>query len=245
MKAEPMINPLRSYWSRLNEERSETPEVISFRTTRRAVGWLGILLPFLLLAGAWLGDCRTLQPSISHYYFTSVREVFVGVLCAVSLFLFTYKGHSLLDGVAANIAAIFSLGVALFPTNYLRLFPCQAPTVSVIAGDFNDELHLASAALFFGTLAFMSLYLFTKSKHPREQWTQRKKKRNTLYKVCGWLIVFCILMIGSSGSVFKVKETSTFTFWFEALALLAFGVSWLTKGEQLLRDRSIAQMGTG
>jgi hypothetical protein len=32
IKAEPMIRPLRNYWSRLNEERSKTPEVISFRT---------------------------------------------------------------------------------------------------------------------------------------------------------------------------------------------------------------------
>jgi hypothetical protein len=147
----------------LTSQRSATPEVISYRTIRRAIGWLGILLPVALFLSSLSPDGFTLQPSISHFYYTNMREIFVGVLCAVSLFLFSYKGHSKLDSWAANAAGLFSLGVALFPTNLLEGYPRQARVVPFIDVSFHNVIHFTCAAAFFLTLALMSLFLFTKS----------------------------------------------------------------------------------
>ena len=153
--------------SELNQKRSAEPEVISFQTIRRTVGWLGIALPFILVLGSFLFDKGyVIQPSISHYYFTNMREIFVGVLCAVSLFLFTYKGYSRMDGIAANVAGVFSLGVALFPTDVILDYPSQNDVVSFVNLSFHSIIHFTCAGLFFLTLAFMSLFLFTMSKHP-------------------------------------------------------------------------------
>src|SRR5258706_16476041 len=121
-----MLSTLKKKFAEASEKRSADPEIISFQTIRRAVGYLGISLPPALVAGTFLfSSCREIEPTISHYYYTNMREVFVGVLCAVSLFLFTYKGYSRLDSLASNAAGIFILMVAMFPTNFLECNPCQ------------------------------------------------------------------------------------------------------------------------
>lgn len=218
-------------------ERSETPELISFMVLRRSIGWLGFLLPFVLILGSFLfGKCSQIQPSISHYYFTNMREVFVGILCSVGLFLFSYRGYSRLDGISANFAGLFSLGIALFPTSKIAQ-PCQTDVVSFMPWEANASIHFLCAALFFLILAYMSLFLFTKSRHKWEDQTPEKRMRNTIYKACGYMMVFSIVMIALSKPVFHSDDNSLIVFWFETTALVAFGISWLIKGEALFRDK--------
>lgn len=227
---------LHQLTSFLTTQRSSTPEVISFKTTRRAVGILGITLPWALWAGTFIFRGHDLQPSISHFYYTNMREVFVGVLCAVALFLFTYKGHSKVDSYAANAAGMFALGVAVFPTDIIVGHRGQAPVVSVLDLSFHNIIHFTCAGLFFVTLALMSLLLFTKSNKPKAQWDAPKKNRNRTYIICGWIMLASIVLIAISEPILKVSHTSTITYWMETVALSAFGISWLTKGEVLFGD---------
>ncbi len=61
----------------------------SYMTLRKAVGWIGLLLPFvLMLGGYFIFKGKFVESSISYYYHTGMRDVFVGALCAVALFLF-------------------------------------------------------------------------------------------------------------------------------------------------------------
>jgi len=228
---------LKPKLKKLSQKKRETAEVISFQTIRRAVGWFGILLPVVLVLGSFIFDhCQALQPSISHYYYTNMREIFVGVLGSVSLFLFTYKGFSTLDSIASSMAGFFSLTVALFPTDIINGFPCQTDVTSVFNVSFHDKIHLVSAALFFITLALMSIFLFTKSKHIKARQTPQKRIRNVIYIVTGIIMLSCIAAIGIY-FLTKGNPKSQVVFWFEALALLAFGISWLTKGEALFGDK--------
>jgi hypothetical protein len=230
------MNLFQQTWENLNADRGPTPEVISFQATRRAIGWLGILLPFVLILGSLLFDnCCVLQPSISHYYYTNMREIFVGVLCSVSLFLFTYKGYTPMDSLAANAAGIFCLGIALFPTNPME-FPCQQPVVSIVFFEGQGLVHYIFAALFFTTLALTSFFLFTKRSKDITRRTPEKYKRNVVYRLCAVAMGLSLLTILLGKFVWKVPAESHLTFWMEALALLAFGVSWLTKGEALFGD---------
>src|SRR5437867_185942 len=56
------------------------------------------------------------QTSISAYYYTPVRAIFVGVLIAVGLSLIVYKGRTSLEDVCLNFAGMFAPVVAIAPT---------------------------------------------------------------------------------------------------------------------------------
>ena len=210
--------------------------VISFLTLRKAVGILGILLPVGLAIGVpLLSECRQIQDSISDYYYTKMNSFMVGTLCAVGLFLFSYKGYEKRDTIASKFACIFALGVAFFPTTG----PAAASICNFLhwnSDPWVGTIHNISAALFFLTLAYFCLFLFVKtSGHP----TKRKKKRNVVYKICGYTILACIVLLFLYFKIAKLQEMLKDykpIFVLEALALWAFGISWLTKGEFILKD---------
>jgi hypothetical protein len=74
------------------------PDDLSQRAHRRVIGVLGLVLPALLYLLAGMRPTDGLPRwdslnSISAYYYTGAVGVFVGVLFALSLFLFTYRGY--------------------------------------------------------------------------------------------------------------------------------------------------------
>src|SRR5687767_1917242 len=105
---------------------TRAPQLISPKTLRQAIGWLGILLPLAMVAGnSLLSSCHELQNSISHYYYTITGYWLVGNLCAVAMFLVAYKGYSLRDNIAATIAGFSAVLIALFPTNAVQHVPAE------------------------------------------------------------------------------------------------------------------------
>ena len=211
---------------------NETSLVFSYLVLRKAIGILGIALPFVLSLGALILFQTGLQSSISSYYHTRMQDVFVGILCVIGFFLLSYKGYKRSDNIAGNLACVFAVGVALFPTA-----PDGAAASSArLIGYF----HLAFAALFFLTLIYFSLFLFTKT-DPKKTPKKRKKQRNRVYKACGYTMGICILLIAInsflSGSAASFLEAYKPVFWLEALAIFAFGISWFTKGEAILKDK--------
>ncbi len=213
--------------------------VISYLTLRKAIGILGIAFPVVLVSGSIIaGGCEEIQSSISCYYHTNMRNIFVGILCAVALFLFSYRGYERKDNIAGDLACLFALGVAFFPASVDDPLPlCNFP--SLIKSPLISYVHFLSAALFFTTLSYFSIILFTKSKS-RDSRTKRKKKRNRIYRVCGYIMLGCIILIGVYFLPLKNRypqlQNIKPVFWLESIALWAFGISWLVKGEVLLKD---------
>lgn len=198
----------------------------SYWALRNAVGWIGLLLPFVLMFGVFLiFGGNIIHESISHYYYTGMRNVFVGALCAVALFMFFYKGFDKTDDWVGHIAGFFALLVAWFPTTEM------GPST------FVGKIHFISAALLFLTLTFFSLFLFTKTKKESTPTTQ-KLKRNMIYKICGVIMLLCLIAVVIYKNFIQAAESkSSFVFWAETVALVAFGVSWLTKGETIYPDK--------
>jgi len=202
--------------------------VISYMGLRKAVGFIGLGLPFGLALGKLVFDGGGLQSTMSDYYHSNMRNLFVGSLCAISVFLMSYWGYDRIDNIAAKIASAFAVGVAFFPTT---------PETGIISPQerVGGIIHITCAAGFFLTLAFFSLFLFRKTA-PKP--TPQKRKRNVVYLVCGLTMVASIALIGityllpSDASIRSLKPV----FWLESLAVVAFGVSWLTKGEAILED---------
>lgn len=221
----------------MNRHSTTDPQVISFLTMRKAIGLLAFFLPVILLAGSFLLDgCRQLQPSLSHYYYTLMGDVFVGIVVAIALFLMAYKGYQEKkpkywnDNRLTNLAGWCALVVALLPTNVFVGSSCSIFTLQ--DSFWREWTHYLSAGVFFLCLAWISFFVFTKT-HAQKSRTPQKIYRDYVYKACGIIIFLAILMI----PVFNTLELFyASTFWLEWLAMAAFGTSWLVKGELMLQD---------
>ncbi len=188
-------------------------QIISYLNLRLLIGACGILLPLICMSYGLLFE---MQDSISDYYYTPVRDVFVGILFVMGFFLLSYRGYEPIDDWFANAGFFFALGVALFP--------CDSQHTMI------QVTHFGSAFLLFCVFIFFSLKLFTKSiEHER---TTAKDARNSWYKWCGWIMIISIGGIGLSYllATKEFREHTNLTFWLESIALVAFAVSWLTKG---------------
>ena len=207
----------------MSQPRPEEPEVVSYRALRIIVGVLGVLLPALLVVSGGLLEPPVLLPTLSEYY--TVRppgDFFVGVLFAISSFLFAYGGYDIFDRIVGKTASLSALGVALCPVNGGK----------VIVG-----LHFVLAGVFFLMLAVFS-FLFTQT-HEDGSLTRSKEERNIAYRISGGTIVLCLVGIG----VLKLAGVEAefgglpAVLVLESVALLAFSAAWFIKAEVVLGDR--------
>ena len=210
---------------------NEISLVFSYLEHRKTIGLLGIAFPFILSMGAVILFHTGIQSSISSYYHTGMRDVFVGTLCVIGFFLLSYKGYERSDDIAGDLSCVFAVGVALFPTT---------PDVTTAScARFIGYLHLSFATLFFLTLIYFSLFLFTKT-NPEKSPSRRKLQRNKIYKACGYTMGICIFLIAIYSflpdTMVSLLEGNKPVFWLETIAVLAFGISWFTKGEAILKD---------
>jgi hypothetical protein len=202
---------------------------------RRMLGWLGFTLPFLLILGGWLSQ-GAVEPSLSDYYHTLMRDAFVGVLTAIGLFLITYPGHArvpgerLSDDLITSIAGIAAFGVAYFPNemrtngNLLGSITQQALGYKLAAA-----AHYASAIVFLAALTALCLGRFARTAKPL---------RRRIYRACGWTIAAMTVAVivaswfkvmGPAGPQ-RVVNHALLVLWGEAIAIWAFAVAWLVKG---------------
>jgi hypothetical protein len=190
---------------------------------QKIVGVIAVSLPFVLIIGNRLLTGDELESSISAYYHTPMGGVFVGALCALAVFFLSYNYKPLpgfsRDNILSTIAAVAALGVAWFPTTSDASPSTQSEQVV-------GRVHLTFAFVLFAMLAVFALVLFPLSKGTM---TPAKRHRNTLYRVCGVLIVVAMLLVPVSNLADPPEWLHAFL-WLEVICVEAFGVSWLIKG---------------
>ena len=88
------------------------------------VGIIGavVLLFTSIIFEYFEADCW--QTSISAYYYTPVRAIFVGTLFAVGLALIVYRGQRVGEDFFLNLAGMFAPIVAVAPTTNVNAHPC-------------------------------------------------------------------------------------------------------------------------
>src|SRR5215831_5852764 len=100
------------------------PRGLDARVHRQLIGYLGLLLPLLLY---FVSGARPLSPlprwhllpSVSAYYYTGAVGIFVGILFALALFLFAYRGY---EGESAD-RIVGSIGGLAAPAAIPRSAP--------------------------------------------------------------------------------------------------------------------------
>ena len=154
--------------------------------------------------------------------------------------VYAYRGYTKdanNDDAKATWTGVFAILVALFPAD---------PSGGVgIPETLSGKAHLAFAASFFAMLAYFCLCLFTKSRSKPHERPVQKQHRDRLYRLAGYTIIVSIVLIGVLGfvpeGVIQAVEAWNPVFVLESIAVIAFGVAWLTKGQAILADTPEAQ----
>jgi hypothetical protein len=207
-------------------------DATTVRALRRGVGVIGMALPFAVTVGNAIAVRHfVLLGSISGSYYTAMRDVFVGSLCAIGVFLICYR-YDKPDDALSTVAGCLAIVVALCRTT---------PDTTVVAVSTADRvvgyLHEAAAGLLFLVLAGFCLALFTRTAPGAPAATPRKRVRNAVYYTCGSLILLALVGAGAGNLLPEsTRESLRPLFWCESVAVVAFGVAWFIKGETLLRD---------
>lgn len=231
-----------------NRQKAMNDLVVPYRSVRRSIGALGLFLPVALTVyGLFSAD--GILDSMSAYFYSPMREVFVGTLCALAVFLWTYEGYRanpgewLSDRSAARAASLGAAGIALLPTSPDPVFEAAAAPVvesepvtctlmqCLLGEGVASTLHFLAAGLFFGSMAVFCLFLFTRG----DDSDPEKRAANRIYRLCGWVIVIALVLIAilQFTGLRQVLGAIRPVFWLEVFASIAIATSWMIKGDTL------------
>jgi hypothetical protein len=204
--------------------------VRSYLIMRVAVGALGIALPILLVLGEPLVFDGQPFPrgSLSSYYYSGVREVFVGALCAIGVFLLTYKvAERSRENRLSTYAGVAAVLVALFPTGRPGPGVGVTPLQLRLSETNVERVHFGAAAVFIASLAVISFYFSRPGPQtgnlPPSFWSK-------YHRICAALIVAALVLAGVTGITGWPDKGLLIA---EAIAIWAFGASWFMKGFEI------------
>lgn len=241
------LDTVKILTSEIHENRDTLKN--TYLKLRTNIGILGISLPIIVWLIHFMLTGEGVLDSISAYYHTEMRNVFVGILSTIGFFLLTYdpafvdpkyrgqKDHKL--GLWAGLSAILA---AIFPT---------APNLSPlsISDQWFNVIHMISASLLFMLLIYFSIGLFTLG----DTSDPAKQNRNNVYIWSGIVMAASILLMAIywgldyfNFDIISSLEAYSPIFWLEGVALIAFGIAWFVKGQGLrklsVRGKSISNI---
>lgn len=208
--------------------------VRSYVTLRFAIGVLGFALPLLLmfLEPILFDGQPFLRGSLSAYYYSGVRELFVGVLWAIGVFLVLYKLTEFSwESRLSTCAGFAVLLVALFPTGRPGDGVSLTPLQDLLGEATVEGIHFAAAVIFIGSLAPIT-YFFGRDEGNETARSGRRSRRfwRAYHWVCTGLIVAAAALALFAGVTGEPDKGLLIA---EAVAVWAFAASWLMKGAEL------------
>ena len=224
-------------------ETTRDEMVMSYTRVRLALGVLGTSLPVVLLIGGLLQEFG-IEPTISDFYYTIYRDLYVGALCAIGVFLISYRGYRRESGEwfdddwLATAAGIGAFGMAFFPTP-TRDGEIETISQAVVGFAVTPVAHYLFALLFFLSLSLVCFFKFAR--------TERTGRRR-IYILSGWVMLTSLAATSVAafhknyvpGPVAEFVLDHKLIFWFEAIGVWAFGISWLVKSRA---DHALVRTG--
>lgn len=199
---------------------------------RIGIAAIGVALPVTLWVGALALEGSSLQSSMSAYYHTGMRDVFVGALFAIGIALYLYKGFSVAENVVLSLAGVMAVCVALFPT--------QGAGERVPA----NVVHGVAAIAFFACLAYVSVFRAGDTLSLIRD-TRRARALEGSYRALGVAMIASPLVALAVERLLRPPEGEpSAVFFIEVFGIAAFAAYWLVKSWELRQtsaDRAAAQ----
>jgi hypothetical protein len=200
---------------------------------RTAVFLIGLLFPVILVVGGFLEGVAVPDSFSAYYHATTagyappagvvglgaLRNEFVGLLFAVGICMYLYKGFSELEDWLLNLAGIFAVGVALIP------MPWPPGSGSGLSW------HYVSAVSFFVCLGIVCTFC--------SETTLRAMPPDTppdvikMYRA--WYRTLSALMITSPIVALVLRELNyrRYVLVLELIGIWAFSAYWLVKTKEM------------
>jgi len=199
--------------------------VASYLLLRKAIGWIGTLLPVVLIVGDAFTS-TSLSDSISDFYYSPMRNIMVGSLCVLGAFLLFYDVGVLADRWITNVAGAGIIGVAFFPATPEIPHPT---TTQQVVGD----LHVFFAAVAFVALS-VTMWRFARADSDGLNAPAPSPGAANFYRSSAGVMLGFVVLSGVANLLpASAQHATLLLFIFEALAIITFGISWLVKGRGL------------
>jgi hypothetical protein len=190
----------------MNQDKNESTR-LTYLTLRSAMVLLVTLLFASVVIQALADASGCFQHSISAYYFSGARAVFVGTLCAVGVCLIVYRGNTNTENVLLDYSGFMAFVVAFVPVEIDNT--CTAtnvPTVDELAAAVRNNVW---SLLGVGLVAVV-LGIFAARRYAKDSSVRRDKL------AVMWAFVTLVVLV--AGAVF-------FVFWPGEFQRVGHGVS--------------------
>ncbi|MEH2028020.1 hypothetical protein [Nostoc sp.] len=234
----------------------------SYSMLRWCMGILSFIFPLLLVVGGlvklfWLSSPLEMQHSLSAYYHAGVnaetmctafagvyRNLFVGILVALSLCLLIYTGFSKLENWLLNVSGISLACVAFFPMGWPEEQMLSKCGNEVFVGSklLNLEiklwgqdirLHFIAAFIFFLMLISVSILTAMDSVDVIEDKKKQTFWRN-IFNWARWVMPLSLLLVSV---VCFLTKTDYTVLWVEWIGIWAFSIYWLLKSWEIMQTK--------
>ncbi|MEH2199075.1 hypothetical protein [Nostoc sp.] len=234
----------------------------SYSMLRWSMGILSLIFPLLLVVGGlvklfWLSSPLEMQHSLSAYYHAGVnaetmctafagvyRNLFVGILVALSLCLIIYTGFGKLEDWLLNVSGISLACVAFFPMGWPEEQMLSKCGNEVFGGSKllnldikflgqDIRLHFIAASIFFLMLILVNIFTAMDSVDVIEDEEKQTFWRN-IYKFARWLMPLSLLLVSV---VCLLTKTDYTVLWLEWIGIWAFSIYWLLKSYEIMQTK--------
>lgn len=218
----------------------------AYRMILLAAGLIGILMPLGLILGDkfFLDAPFEVRGSISSYYYSPLRDLFVGSLCVIGVLLIAYEWpgggyYSLLEFIISSVAGALLILVAFCPTeppglphgNHCKFDNPTPPPCTILQHHFGDtdlyHVHIPSAITALVLLGVLAV-IFGKQELDA---TPPRTRLGILHFVFAGAIALGLVVAGI-GIVWDPDPILGFQWLYsgEVIALLGFGAGWIMRG---------------
>lgn len=209
----------------------------AFRRLRIALGLLGFSLP-LVLAGTGLVMDGHVQPSISDVFHTTQRDLLVGGLSVIGMFLMLHRGWRRWPGrwVSPDFivfsAGLGAMGVAFFPNESAHV---STMSQAIFGLTVAPNLHYGAALILFLMMSMSCFLIYAPASTGWERrfhvWMGR-----VIFASGIMVLVFTTIKRMDTGWAHDLVVTHNMIFWDESIGVWAFSISWLLKAWMELRQ---------
>jgi hypothetical protein len=223
----------------------DPPEVWRYARTylllRVGVGVVGILLPpfLILLDSRVFQDFPESRGSLSAYYYSGGREIFVAALVLMGTVLGTYKIFELnLDNLCSFLAGAAAIVVALFPTGLPPDTTVLTPLQRELSVEWVERIHYGAAATLIVLLGVVSVTFGIRegNREPRPSQKLSPENWRRYHSLCAAVVFAALATYVVAKVTVTIPNLLLFAEW---IAVWAFAASWFAAGWEwpVLRGR--------